>query len=259
MGEHTEIGWCDATFNPWWGCARVSPGCEHCYAELAAKRYGHKVWGRAEDRRFFGEKHWLQPSKWNERAERDGRRVRVFCASMCDVFESRADVLAERHRLFRMVDDTPALDWLFLTKRPENLRPMVPSAWLEKPRPNVWLGTTCENQMYVETRATALLDVPAKVRFLSVEPMLGPVRLDGLRPDWVIIGGESGPGARSMQVEWAHALARECQRESIPVFMKQLGAVEARRLGVLRLDPKASKLPNLPDDLRLRAWPEARL
>ena len=114
MGTETAISWCDHTFNPWWGCVRVSPACQHCYAETFSKRVGLKVWGPESDRRFFGPKHWAEPLKWNTAAVKAGVRRRVFCASMADVFEDRADLLNERLRLFQLIEDTPQLDWLLL-------------------------------------------------------------------------------------------------------------------------------------------------
>lgn len=120
MGIETEIAWTDSTFNPWWGCQRVSPGCERCYAETFAKRVGLQVWGPKQERRFFGEKHWREPLRWNEQAAKAGARRRVFCASMADVFEERLDLAAARARLFGLIRLTPSLDWLLLTKRPEN-------------------------------------------------------------------------------------------------------------------------------------------
>ena len=120
MSERTAIGWCDHTFNPWWGCQRVSDGCARCYAEAMAKRTGNPVWGPGA-RRFFGEKHWQEPVRWNAAAERLSVRRRVFCGSMCDVFEDRPDLVEPRGRLWRLIRATPHLDWLLLTKRPENI------------------------------------------------------------------------------------------------------------------------------------------
>lgn len=144
MSEHSSIEWTDHTFNPWWGCARVSPACEHCYAETFSKRLGQKIWGVRAERRFFGDPHWREPLKWDRRAAKIGERHRVFCGSMCDIFEDRRDLDVHRERLWRLMAETPNLDWLLLTKRPENVALMAP--WREPWPFNVWLGTTVEDQ-----------------------------------------------------------------------------------------------------------------
>ena len=238
MGEGSRIGWTDHTFNPWWGCARVSKGCEHCYAETFAKRTGHDVWGKGGERRFFGDGHWAEPLKWDRKAAEAGVRARVFCASMADVFEDHPALPPHRDRLWELIDATPHLDWLLLTKRPENMADMAPcaGAW---PR-NIWAGTTVEDQDAADKRIPILLDVPAAVRFLSCEPLLGPVDLkladDYLTPatgtrsdwgpslDWVIAGGESGPGARLMHPDWARTLRDQCVEAGVAFFFKQWGA-----------------------------------
>jgi hypothetical protein len=132
MGKETGIAWTDATFNPWWGCQRVSPGCEHCYAEAQAKRYGHAVWGPESTtaRRFFGDKHWNEPRKWNADARAKFEVRRVFCASMADVFEDNRDLDGWRDRLWDLIEATPSLNWQLLTKRPENIARLIRPAWL---------------------------------------------------------------------------------------------------------------------------------
>lgn len=239
MGATTEISWTDHTFNPWWGCERVSPGCQHCYAETLAKRFNVE-WGKNADRRFFGDKHWNEPLRWNKAAERDGVRRRVFVASMADVFEDRDDLVDHRDRLFRLVRDCPNLDWLLLTKRPQNVQQMVPGEWDHHGWPsNVWLGFTAEDQERYDERATALwstLERRPAVVFVSAEPLLGPITdltSAGMRPDWVIVGGESGPGARPMEPDWARSLRDQCVAEGIAYHFKQWGAwaPHARELG----------------------------
>ena len=198
MGAITAIQWTDHTFNPWWGCVKVSPGCQNCYAETLAHRYG-TAWGVEGERRQMADSTWAEPVKWNKAASAAGRRARVFCSSMADVFEANAQVESARARLWSLIESTPALDWLLLTKRPGNITGMVPAAWLQEPRPNVWYGTSVENQKTAERRLPHLLGVPAAVRFLSCEPLLEPVSLaawlHGVQ--WVITGGESGPKAAS--------------------------------------------------------------
>lgn len=245
MGEQTAISWTDHTFNPWWGCTRVSPGCLHCYAEAFAKRTGHDVWGKGGERRFFGDKHWAEPLRWNAKAEAEGVRRRVFCASMADVFEDREDLHEDRQRLLaELIPETPWLDWQLLTKRPENVLAMVPEDWLYGVEEwsgiwphNVWIGTTVEDQQRAAERIPHLLAIPAKVRFLSCEPLLGEVRLarwlweveppEAPRPSgiiqWVIVGGESGPKHRPMDLRHARILQRECQSADVPFFFKQVG------------------------------------
>ncbi len=191
MGEETAIGWTNATFNPWWGCTRVSPGCEHCYAETFAKRTGNDVWGKNNDRRFFGDKHWNEPLRWNKKAEAAGVRHRVFCASMADVFEDRRDLDAERARLWELIEATPWLDWQLLTKRPQNVLRLAADSWLSAWPSNAWVGTTVEDQQRADERIPELLAVPAPVRFLSCEPMLGPVDIE--RYLYLMGAGTTGP------------------------------------------------------------------
>lgn len=240
MGANSSIEWTDHTFNPWWGCVKVSPGCQHCYAETLSKRFGNNIWGPAKttSRRTFGPKHWAEPLKWDAEAAKLGQRKRVFCASMADVFEDHPMLEAERAKLWIMIEATPNLDWLLLTKRPENINSMVPwhgETGLYHGWPaNVWVGTSVENQDQAEKRIPYLLDVPARVRFLSCEPLLGPVDLtDGALYtriggaisyiDWVIAGGESGPGARPMHPDWARGLRDQCQAAGVAYLFKQWG------------------------------------
>jgi len=229
MSETTAIQWTDATFNPWWGCEKVSPGCANCYAERDAKRYGHDVWGPSP-RRYFGDKHWREPVRWNREAEASGVRRRVFCASMADVFEDRRDLDAERARLFTLVEETPSLDWLLLTKRPERVASLVPGSWIKEIFPeNVWMGTSVESPDYL-VRVEALIEIPAFLHFVSYEPALASVdfspylRDPGAKLDWIIVGGESGQKARPFDVEWARGVI-SASRDRCAVFVKQLGAV----------------------------------
>jgi len=261
--QNSKIEWCDHTFNPWWGCQRVSPGCEHCYAETLAHRYGHAVWGPAKTtaRRAMSENYWKQPLKWNAAAMKTGTRARVFCASMADVYEDHPQVSESRARLFNLIVKTPHLDWLLLTKRPENIERMGPMAWRFTPPDNVWWGTSCEDQRRADERIPHLLKIPAKVRFLSCEPLLGPVELwrfdeegqalrgpgiirsGGMTPstphdppegyddsypgiDWVIAGGESGASARPTHPDWARGLRDQCQMAGVAFHFKQWGEYE---------------------------------
>ena len=175
MAKNSPIEWTDHTFNPWWGCSKVSPGCTNCYAETWSKRTGRTLWGPVAERRFFSEKHWQQPVKWNADAQAEGKPKRVFCASMADVFEARKDLEDWRRRLWALVRSTPWLDWLLLTKRPQNVEGMVP--WGRNWPDNIWLGTTVEDQTRAVERLPVLLKHPAKCRFLSCEPLLAGVDL----------------------------------------------------------------------------------
>lgn len=238
MGENSKIEWTHHTFNPIWGCVKVSPGCEHCYAETFAKRTGHAIWGPAAttERRTFGDKHWDEPRKWNDEAAEVGERRRVFCASMADVFEEHPQLRNERFRLWHLIGKTPALDWLLLTKRPENVASMVPAQWSADGYPaNVWVGTSTENQHYANKRIPELLYVPARVRFLSVEPLLGPLDLSEYLSEggihWAIVGGESGPKARPMNPDWVRSLRDQCNAAGVAFLFKQWGGVRKHETG----------------------------
>ena len=225
MGHQSSIEWTDHTFNPWWGCLKASPGCQHCYADTFASRYGYNIWGPAATtaRRTFGDNHWAEPRRWNRDAEQSGQRFRVFCASMSDVFEDHPTAAEERPKLWPLIEQTPHLDWLLLTKRPENMRTMVPwdGAWPT----NIWAMTSVENQEQAINRIPLLLDVPVAIHALSVEPLLDAVDLapwiDQL--DWVIVGGESGSKARPMNPQWVRNLRDQCIRAGVSFFFKQWG------------------------------------
>lgn len=257
MAQNSKIEWCDHTFNPWMGCTRVSPGCQHCYAEtLMDHRYKKVKWGPQGQRVLTAKAYWKQPLKWNmtwfvecevcdlrQVFNQFGRcpgcehpmeatmkpvRQRVFCGSLCDVFEERAEIRDWRSDLFELIEQTPNLDWLLLTKRPENVKRSLPD--------NVWIGTSVENQAMADKRIPVLVQIPAKVHFLSVEPMLEKIDLD-LRGtnygrdhatwsedvSWVICGGESGPDARPMNPEWVQSLRDQCKEADVPFFFKQWG------------------------------------
>lgn len=226
MGKASSIEWTHHTFNPWWGCTKVSPGCKNCYAETFSRRVGQEIWGRRSARRFFGDQHWNEPVRWNAEASRSRVRRRVFCASMADVFEDRLDVKHVRERLWRLIDATPALDWLLLTKRPDNFARFAP--WRDEWPQNVWAGVTAENQLWADRRIPLLLQVPAVVRFVSCEPLLGRLDLQKWfrsvpQIDWVIAGGESGHHARPMNPEWARDLRDQCANAAVPFHFKQWG------------------------------------
>lgn len=293
MAENTNIEWCDATFNPWEGCQKVGPGCDHCYAETRNARYAGGTainWGPDAPRRRTSAANWKKPVKWNKQqfwqcacgwrgadvnteggSFTDGlpscpccdsldvthTRARVFCSSLADVFDNAVDP-KWRADLFALIEETPNLDWLLLTKRIGNAGKMIRDARLSlvgstrlvvpEVLPNVWLGATIVNQAEADRDVPKLLDTPAAKRFLSMEPLLGPVDLwhlampdskrtiqafDGLDSkgcvqflgglDWVIVGGESGAEARPMSIQWARELRDQCDEACVPFLFKQWG------------------------------------
>lgn len=207
MSENSKIEWTDHTFNPWWGCAKVSPGCDHCYAERDAGRFapGRVLWGVGAERRTFGDAHWKKPLGWNEQARREGRRIRVFCASMADVFDKDAPDGA-RDRLWSLIKETPHLDWQILTKRIGNASRMLPADW-GNGYPNVWLGISVVNQEEVDRDIPKLLNTPARVRWLSIEPLLGPITLPRVDFHCDLCGG-TGILARWPKGECYHCKGR---------------------------------------------------
>lgn len=234
MAENSEISWCDHTFNPVVGCTKVSPACDNCYAESWAKRTGQSgLWNG--ERRVTTDANWRKVTKWNERAgefrAEHGRRQRVFCASLADVFDNQWQE-EWRTALWFLIEQCPGLDFLLLTKRPQNIKKMLPADWADG-YPNVWLGTTVENQEEADRRIPHLLAVPATIKFLSCEPLLGPIRFSdvpgfnrvslSLRNWWVIAGGESGPKARPPMISWVRSLRDQCAIAGVPFHFKQWG------------------------------------
>jgi protein gp37 len=228
MAENSNIEWTDHTFNPWIGCTKVSPGCDHCYAETWDARglqQRETRWGPHAVRTRTSADNWRKPLAWNKAAKAAGKRALVFCASLADVFDNHPSIKLEwRDDLWKLIEATPHLDWLLLTKRPQNVPRFVPG-WMEAHSwpLNVWLGTTAENQAEADRRTAHLARIPAQVRFLSCEPLLGRItpNLDGIH--WVIVGGESGPGARPMHPDWARFLRDQCQAADVAFFFKQWG------------------------------------
>jgi protein gp37 len=281
MGDKTLISWTDHTFNPWWGCARWSPGCKNCYADTLARRWGmDDLWHKNGPRRMMSENQWRQPARWNREAAAAGVRAKVFCASMADVFEDHPAVTRGRKRLFGVIEDTPWLTWQLLTKRIENVAGMVP--WGGSWPANAWIGTSVENQDLADERIPELLRLDAApVRFLSCEPLIGPLNLIGQGGDavgagiyalpdapeyddgepvcqdhgaenctqgctfvdWVICGGESGPGHRPMEIGWAESVVSQCQDARVPVWTKQDSG------------PRSGQQGRIPDELWLHEFP----
>lgn len=276
MSDKTNIEWADSTFNPWMGCTKVSPACDHCYAERDTKRFGRVEWGAGKPRVRTSPANWKLPERWNreqwqectacgwrglEHATHDfcpkcdaedfkPTQRRVFCASLADVFDNEVPK-QWRFDLLNLIASTPNIDWLLLTKRIGNAQAMLDEfiasdghtgerweGW-----PNVWIGATVVNQAEADRDVPKLLAVPARVRFLSVEPMLGAVtikdgwftrtcggrhlpamratKLHGI--DWIIAGGESGPHARPVHPDWARSLRDQCAAAGVPFLFKQHG------------------------------------
>lgn len=310
MSEHTKIQWCDHTFNPWEGCTKVSPGCANCYAEaLVDKRYGRVKWGKGNPRRRMSAATWKLPLKWNRDAEKAHSAAvdiivaqgggapmpplapRVFCASLADWLDEEVPIewLAD---LLVLIHTTSKLDWLLLTKRPENFQVRVLMAGMhlmgyrdgdpigdgapkalasateeviesilgwskcETFPANVWVGTSVEDQARADERIPHLISIPSRVRFLSCEPLLGPVDIEehledmldggyvlGSAPiQWVIVGGESGITARPFDIAWAQSLVDQCKSAGAACFVKQLGAHPIT---------ENANLHDWPDDVRL--------
>lgn len=234
------------TLNPWWGCEAIAPGCDRCYAEAFDRRTGGAHWGPGARPRPMSEAYWRNPGKWNAKAIREGTRLRVFAGSMCDVMDKHAPPGA-RDRLWAEIRATQALDWLLLTKRAPNIVRFLPSDW-GTGYENVWLGVTVENRKHGLPRIEHLRKVPSRIRFLSIEPLLedlGAIDLTGIH--WVIVGGESGPGARPMEVDWVRSIRAQCDAAGVPFFYKQKGARSS----------SGDKGGCLLDGLEVKAWPVA--
>lgn len=245
MARATAIEWTDATWNPWMGCEKVSPGCAHCYMYREQRQYGHDPAAIRRSKTKFNE-----PLRWDE------PRL-VFTCSWSDWFHPGADEW--RDEAWSIIRDTPHLTYQVLTKRPELIDGRLPSDWADG-YANVWLGVSIENSRFT-WRADELRDVPAAVRFISAEPLVGslfetggkrePLELDGI--DWVIVGGESGPRSRRLDIRWVDEVVAACDAEAIPFFMKQLGTPLARELGAK--DRKGGDLKSFPRHLRRREMP----
>lgn len=254
MAERSAISWTRSTFNPWLGCTKVGPGCDHCYAEALDKRHrwgGDTHWGDDKPRHRTGIHYWNDPLRWNKKQElafseyaramstknpNPSNRPepwRVFCASLADVFDNQVP-LVWRDDLWSLIRETPYLSWLLVTKRIGNVAKMIPGAWANAFPSNVRLLITVCNQQEADRDIPKLIDLPCK-NGISYEPALGPVDWspyvgshcadEGL--DWIIVGGESDQGknkARPFNIEWARNTVRQCKATGVPVFVKQLGS-----------------------------------
>ncbi|SAK65835.1 phage Gp37Gp68 family protein [Caballeronia pedi] len=272
MSENSKIEWTDHTFNPWEGCQKVGPGCDHCYAETRNARFAGGTainWGPGAPRRRTSGANWRKPLHWNavhaDFLYKHGRRQRVFCASLADVFDNAVDLLWRRD-LFRLIAETPNLDWLLLTKRIGNVPTMLRHIGVDHLPRNVWLGATIVNQEEADRDIPKLVSIDARVRFLSMEPLLGPVQLDQFHPsrepalppllygiDWVIVGGESGRDARPMHPVWARSLRDQCAAAGLPFLFKQWGEWRHMTVDEQRANPSAVARGNTS------AWPDGTL
>jgi protein gp37 len=247
MAENSKIEWTDHTWNPWIGCTNVSPACDHCYAEaLMANRYKRVEWGAGNDRVRTAAGTWAQPLRWDRLAAAAGKPAFVFCLSLGDIWDNEVDPIWRRDA-FAVMEHTPHLIYLLLSKRIGNARKMCnPLAGHVRLPPNAALGATVIDQDEWDRDVWKLLDAAdvlgARFTFCSVEPMLGPIKARRSEmPNWVIVGGESGPHKRPMDLAWARSLRDQCQAAAVPFFGKQL-----------------DKVTPLPPDLMVRQWPVAR-
>ncbi len=301
MGTETGIEWCHHTFNAWRGCTKVSDGCKFCYADRDSKRNPKVlgVWGPNGTRVIAAEAYWQQPIKWNQAAREAGERRHVFCASLADVYEGRdtmpepswGPVEAAGKRLLKVIHRTPWLDWLLLTKRPQNIMSLTQaaldpedltvagdpvgdgllSASFKELFPTVWLGTSVENQEAV-LRVHELMKVRAAVWFISAEPLLGHVQLpeeflaptfaddDPRTQRWVIVGGESGSQARPMHPVWAESIRDQCVAAGVPFFFKQNGEFRTTTLEEAEADdPRIVTIKETEDHDDCDRWPVTRV
>lgn len=217
MAKDTKIEWCDASWGAWWGCTKVSSACDNCYAETMARRVGYPdLWGVNAGRRTFGQKHWAEPLKWNRDVAASGRRFTVFCNSMADVFDNHSGVEQARKDLWHLIAATPALTWILLTKRIGNAKHMLPADWGDG-YPNVWMGISVCNQPEADRDIVKLLELPAQIRFLSCEPLLGRIDLDAFQKNVCTVcagAGElaaSGPTTTFPEDDDGMERCQECQ------------------------------------------------
>lgn len=269
MGTNSKIEWTDHTFNPWIGCQKVSSGCQFCYAEtqFTVKERYRDTWKPGANRVQTSATNWRKPYQW----DRETPGARVFCGSLCDIFEDNPQVQVWRDDLFGVIDGTPNLTWMLLTKRIELVSGLVPGYWLDSWPQHVWIGVSVENQATFNARVPHLLDLyQAPVRFLSIEPMLSAVDVGALRLpggglclplyvdsdnwgvyhkhiDWIIAGCESGPQRRSDDLDWYRRLRDECVEAGVPFFLKQVGGhrvIKMPKLDGVRWD----QIPEVKDE-----------
>jgi protein gp37 len=254
MSERTEISWTDATWNVARGCDKVSEGCKFCYMMRDGEKFGYNGMELQRTKTVFN-----FPLKYREKESKVwGGRPLLFTSSLTDFFHPKIDGF--RDECWEIIRKCPHLIFQILTKRPERIKDCLPSDW-GKGYENVWLGVSVENQQRYDERVPILIETPAKLRFLSIEPMLGPVSLQSLLPviDWVIVGGESGNDVgeyryRPMELYWVEFLIQECKYNCVPVFIKQTGTYLSKSLGLK--DRHGRNIDEWPTSIRLRQFPD---
>jgi protein gp37 len=253
VGKATSIGWTDSTFNPWWGCAKAGPECANCFAEVFDRRTGGDHWGPRKTPRVMSDRYWREPMRWQRDATASNVRRKVFCGSMCDWADKNAPEL-QRDRLWALIRETPILDWQLLTKRAPNIVKCLPDDWGDG-YPNVWLGVSVGDRKHGLPRIEHLRRIPARIRFLSIEPLLedlGELNLDGIH--WVIIGGESGWHSRPMKAEWVDNIVRQCVATGVRVFFKQWGGHAQDKGGCLLKGVEFKEVPKVHDAILATLW-----
>lgn len=259
MGKVTGISWCNHTHNFWWGCTHSGPECDHCYAEVVAKRMRNLAWGPGAPRIRMGEKNRMEPYAWDRAAAKAGERRRVFTLSMGDMFDMEVDP-KWRDDAWRVIADCKNLDWLVLSKRPALGYRFLRDLWGSNPWPHVWIGATAGTTVGARGRLKDLVRIPAAVRFVSVEPLLQDLDLSPWLPelDWIITGGESGSGARPMDLDWARRNRDQTHEAGATWFMKQVGsnAFSEGRLFRTR-HPHGADPAEWPEDLRIQDFPRS--
>lgn len=237
MAWDSHIAWCHHSFNAWIGCAKAGKDCSNCYGEqLMDKRFGRVKWGPEGTRKRTSMANWRKPVGWDRKAKEAGVKFLVFGNSLNDILEDREELVQWRADYVDLIESTPNLIWMLLTKRPENWE-LLPSSWYAFPPPNVWFGLSVADQETYHVRAEPFIDYFDQfvVKFLSVEPQLGPLYLDGEKDelgfwDWVIGGGESDQAelGRFYDLDWGKILIQRCQKYGTPYFHKQMGSAWAR-------------------------------
>lgn len=250
MGDVTTISWSQATWNPWIGCQKVGPGCDHCYAEARDIRFdGGMHWGPGAPRRRTAPANWRKPYRWNRLAMEAGVRTRVFCASLADIFDNAVDPEWRRDAA-AVIRDTPHLDWMLLTKRIGLVNRMIESDFGgELPR-NVWMGASVVNQEEADRDIAKLLEVDAAIRWLSMEPLIEQVTIDPAQMrklDMIVVGGESGRGARRMSLDWARDLLGQAREGGTAFHFKQMSQADRPE--------DYSEFKAFPTDLQVRELP----
>lgn len=254
--ENSKIAWCHNTFNPWMGCERISSGCAYCYAEAWARRVGRgNLWNG--ERIPTGEAYWRKPVKWNLQAEKERKPKRVFCGSLCDVFEDHPSIETQRNRLFDLIENTQWLNWMLLTKRIDTAEEVLKIRFPERIPYNIWMGVTIEGDdpETAKHRADILRRIPAFIRFVSFEPLLGGAVPSLEQIHLAIVGGESGSTARRMNPNWARNVLEMAKKSHTSYFFKQAGTVLAREWGMKGKGDDINQLPHQQKDLNVQRIP----